>query len=744
MKKLLYLLFLAFANIAFAQNPCTSIQDYTIVVLGSSTAAGAGASQSDSAWVNRYRKAIQQINPNNQVINLGVGGFTSYRIMPDNHQPNPGRPLPNTTKNITKALTYNPDAIIINLPSNDIASGFPITEQIFNFDSIVALANNFGVPVWVCTTQPKNMSLSNMQLQVNMRDSIYAHFSPNVLDFWTTLASANNSLSTTYDSGDGTHLNDAGHGLLANRTLQKDILSALYILPNQLDYAIIKIIEHSPFCGDSLAHFEVVLANIGNTTVNNYNLDFELEHLPSNIISSQNISNFTNLNTCESDTFNFYAHTIIEGDYSAKAIVNSNSDFDILNNEKTILIHSVGQPTATLIGDTSCAENAVILEALHASIDTAFWYDSPMSNNPIGFGTTFLTPNLTATTDFYVQIVRGDLFYKNNLTTTLNSSINWNGTMFDITPLTDLTIDSFGVKINNLGQQNVDIYYKNGTHIGSENNAAVWTFLGTTTVNVTDISELTTVPSANLSFTANTTYGIYIQLSNANARLSYQTLSNPITRSNSELSITTGSGISHNFSGSFYPRDWNGTIYYHHGFRPLGDCSTDLLPIMATVSTPFLDIGSDTIIDIYSTLNLSVSGFDSYLWSDGSTLPQTTLLAQNLGVGIHFITLEALDSLGCLVRDTLILGIADLVQTNTIIDNELITIYPNPFTDYFIVKTSKSIDNIQLLDVNGKLLKLKSSRKISKTEVKIIPEYHLPKGIYYVKVGRRQIVILKL
>ena len=138
MKKLLYLLFLAFANIAFAQNPCTSIQDYTIVVLGSSTAAGAGASQSDSAWVNRYRKAIQQINPNNQVINLGVGGFTSYRIMPDNHQPNPGRPLPNTAKNITKALTYNPDAIIINLPSNDIASGFPITEQIFNFDSIVA------------------------------------------------------------------------------------------------------------------------------------------------------------------------------------------------------------------------------------------------------------------------------------------------------------------------------------------------------------------------------------------------------------------------------------------------------------------------------------------------------------------------------------------------------------------------------------------------------------------------------
>ena len=743
MKKLLYLLFLAFANIAAAQNPCASIQDYTIVVLGSSTAAGAGASQSDSAWVNRYRAAIQQINPNNEVINLGVGGFTTYRIMPTNHQPNPGRPLPDTAKNITKALTYNPDAIIINLPSNDIASGFPISEQIFNFDSLVAFTNNSGIPVWVCTTQPKNMSTTNMQLQADMRDTIHAHFSPNVLDFWTTLATPNNGLSPTYDSGDGTHLNDAGHGLLVNRVLQKDILSALYVAPNQLDYAVLNIIENSPVCGDSLAHFEVVLANVGQATMNNYNLDFELEYLSNNTITTQTITSFVNLNTCQSDTFDFYMNTTLQGDYSAKTMVNSNTDYDILNNEKTITFNSIGQPTADLIGDTSCAENAILLQANYTPNDTAFWYNSLIGGNPIGFGNSFLTPNLTTTTDFYVEVIRGDLFYKDELMTTLNSSINWNGTMFDITASTDLTIDSFGVKINTLGQQSVDIYYKNGSHIGSETNAAAWTFLGTTTVNVTDETQLTTVPLGNLQLTSNNTYGIYIQMSNSTSRLSYQWLSNPVTRSNSELSITTGSGISHNFSGSFYPRDWSGTIYYHHGFRPQGDCSTGLLPITATVSTPTLNIGNDTIIDIYSTLDLSVLGFDSYLWSHGSSLPQTIFSAQNLGVGIHFITLEAIDSLGCLVRDTLILGVADLVNTSTVLNNNKVRIYPNPFTDYLIVNHSKPIDNIQLFNSSGKQIKLKREIQISEIELKIVPVYHLPKGIYYVKIDGKSLIVMK-
>ena len=55
-------------------NPCAQLESYKIVVLGSSTAAGAGVSSSDSAWVNRYRNYLESINPDNEVINLAVGG----------------------------------------------------------------------------------------------------------------------------------------------------------------------------------------------------------------------------------------------------------------------------------------------------------------------------------------------------------------------------------------------------------------------------------------------------------------------------------------------------------------------------------------------------------------------------------------------------------------------------------------------------------------------------------------------
>lgn len=724
-------------------NPCASINDYTIVVLGSSTAAGSGASVGDSAWVNRYRNAIKGVNANNQVINLAVGGFTSYRIMPSNFSPPAGRPTPDTAKNITKALSLNPDAIIINLPSNDIANNFTINEQLFNLDSIVQMANAANVPVWVCTTQPKNMSATKMQLQANIKDSIYLHFGNYTIDFWTTLATSSNGLSSIYDSGDGTHLNDAGHGLLFSRVWNKDILTALYQPLNALDFAMADIIEHSPICGDSLAQFEVVLANIGSPAMNNYSIDFNVIHIPTNTSTNQSSVNISNMNTCDLDTFLFSTNTLQSGNYSITASINV-TDFDMTNNAKSLTINSLGQPTLTLIGDTTCSSNSAVLEAIYHPNDSLFWYDSPQSSTFIASGSTLSLPNLNATTTYYAEAVRGDFFYRNSLTTTQSSNINWNGAMFDLMPQTDVVIDSFGVKINTLGIQDVKIYYKNGTHIGSEGNAPVWSLLGTATVNVTSITELTNVPLGHLNIPANAIYGIYIQMANPNSRLSYQSVSNPVTRSNSELTIITGSGISHNFSGNFYPRDWNGKVYYHYGFKPKGDCATDLMPVTAHLSNPTIDIGQDTIIDTDSSLTIILHGdFDSYLWFDGSTSPSITIQASDLGKGIHFITLEAMDSLGCVARDTLILGVADLVKTD--VKNALsdFKIFPNPFHDYFIVETKEEIDNIQLYNVQGQAIPMNNIIRLQDNQWQVKVFDDLPTGVYFCKIGEFGAVLIK-
>ncbi len=192
-----------------------------IVVLGSSTAAGSGASTPSRAWVNRYRTFLQRFRHSAQVINLAKGGYTTYKVMPSGTIPPPARPAPDPDRNITKALSFNPNAIIINLPSNDAAGGYSVSEQLANYDVIIATANTQGVPVWISTTQPRNLSVSGRQNLLTMRDSTFARFGNKAIDFWNGIARENGKIHPEFDSGDGTHLNDAGHAILFERAAMK-------------------------------------------------------------------------------------------------------------------------------------------------------------------------------------------------------------------------------------------------------------------------------------------------------------------------------------------------------------------------------------------------------------------------------------------------------------------------------------------------------------------------------------------
>ena len=121
----------------------------TIVVIGSSTAAGTGPSSPDSAWVNRYRKYLQAINPNNQVINLAIGGTTTYHIMPTWYTAPAGWRATNPNNNVTQAIQLGVDAIIVNMPSNDndAANNYGLNEQMTNFITIHNTADSLEIPV---------------------------------------------------------------------------------------------------------------------------------------------------------------------------------------------------------------------------------------------------------------------------------------------------------------------------------------------------------------------------------------------------------------------------------------------------------------------------------------------------------------------------------------------------------------------------------------------------------------------
>lgn len=196
-----------------------------IAILGSSTAAGAGPSTSDSTWVNRYRKALYQKDTRFEIHNLAVGGFTTYHVLPT------GTPIPtgvgisiNENQNITKALSFDPYAILINMPSNDSANNFPVADQLNNFDLLFNTGTDAGVWTYVCTTQPRNFgNPAQVDMQREVRDSIFAKYGPFAIDFWSGFADDDGFILPDFNSGDGVHMNDAAHRLLFERVSEKQI-----------------------------------------------------------------------------------------------------------------------------------------------------------------------------------------------------------------------------------------------------------------------------------------------------------------------------------------------------------------------------------------------------------------------------------------------------------------------------------------------------------------------------------------
>ena len=198
---------------------------YKIVIIGSSTAYGSGATPIDSSWARKFAGYVGRQNSQTSIVNLGQPGFTTYHVMPTGYIPPPTRPFPvDVTHNITTALALKPDAIILNLPSNDIGLGVPVSEVKANFDLLVAKADSAKVPVWVTTTQPRNtLSPAEKLMQVELKDWILQHYGNKAVDFWTDIANPDFTIAAFYSANDGVHVNNEGHDLFFKRMVEEKI-----------------------------------------------------------------------------------------------------------------------------------------------------------------------------------------------------------------------------------------------------------------------------------------------------------------------------------------------------------------------------------------------------------------------------------------------------------------------------------------------------------------------------------------
>ncbi|MCP9751101.1 PKD domain-containing protein [Ferruginibacter sp. HRS2-29] len=206
---------------------------FKIVLLGSSTTYGTGANPIDSSWAAKFTSYNLRKNSQTLVYNFGIPGYTSYNVLcPTGFVAPANRPAPDPQNNITAALALHPDAIIINLPSNDAAYDYTLKEQQQNFERVKYLADSANVPLWVTTTQPRNnLTSTQMTNLTSMRDWLTARFGVKAVDFWTTVANSDGTINSTYNA-DGTHVNNLGHDIFYKRILSETILDSLCLRVN--------------------------------------------------------------------------------------------------------------------------------------------------------------------------------------------------------------------------------------------------------------------------------------------------------------------------------------------------------------------------------------------------------------------------------------------------------------------------------------------------------------------------------
>ncbi|WP_163411588.1 BspA family leucine-rich repeat surface protein, partial [Flavobacterium ajazii] len=154
-----------------------------------------------------------------------------------------------------------------------------------------------------------------------------------------------------------------------------------------------------------------------------------------------------------------------------------------------------------------------------------------------------------------------------SLATPYNSDNSNKGVMFNIvTGATPITITSFDMNLIGTVTGIFEIYYKSGTYVGSESNAAAWTLAGSASVTSLGTNQTTPIPLAlSIPIPANTTFAFYITNNNPiiPAGVRYTNGTYTTLASDSYMSIAGGIGKAYPFGNDYLGRRVNCTPHYY-------------------------------------------------------------------------------------------------------------------------------------------------------------------------------------
>ncbi len=188
----------------------------SLAVLGSSTAAGTGASQPSRSWVGLLQAWLAKTKGGN-IINLAAPGVLSTSALCTQQVNSNLSELITPTRNIDRALKLGATRFILAFPSNDTTNGMPAEQTISNFlDMRQCAQSNDLVRVAVMSSLPrdgltKQQNATIAQIDAAMRKEFGSCF----INVRGALADTDHeSIRHDVSAGDGVHFNSAGHAII--------------------------------------------------------------------------------------------------------------------------------------------------------------------------------------------------------------------------------------------------------------------------------------------------------------------------------------------------------------------------------------------------------------------------------------------------------------------------------------------------------------------------------------------------
>ncbi len=193
---------------------------------------------------------------------------------------------------------------------------------------------------------------------------------------------------------------------------------------------------------------------------------------------------------------------------------------------------------------------------------------------------------------------------------------------------------------------------------------------------------------------------------------------------------------------------WHGNYYnlsgiYYDSLITINNCDSVYKLNLFVYPLPYINLGNDTTINISDTININAgSGFNSYLWNNGSTDSIITVYG-SIGQGIYTYYVNVTDTNGCSNSDTIFITITTedgYIELNNTIK---VNIYPNPVQDKLNIEINGLIDNdlsIEFFDINGEKLFNKNFNNNSDVIYETIDLSNYANGVYFIIIKSNNLI----